>query len=452
MDFLEFNYQYRVLICLKCKYAIQKNALESHLLRHKVYRGDRRRLLASLSKHPVLDPDDVQLPAPGSPPIDGIPVIQGYRCTATGCKNLCASIKRMRRHWSESHGVSDPPTSCSRSVNLQTLFRGAKLKYFEVSSAENSDGPAMETLSSPQSPASAAPTTLPGRAMDLETLKYFYHFITATLLTLPGSDSGTGAYWQTQAIAKALEQGWLMSGLLGVASSHMAALSDDSSKQGHVNQASHHFAHFDVGWEDAQLDPESATTDITKVGRQIGSLRDCCSWLLGFSTTPLTLREFVNALSSLAFSDRPDSNEADNPESPTEIDASRIPRELWPRLQNLPYQMSLVVGKPKSTLDFLSTLSAVDSLALSFYQSYSSDTADAAWSGMSSWLGKVPEHFRQLTWGQNTAALVVFWHWTLLVDRAECHYWFLKGSGPRARRYIVGQLPDNEEIRGLIGC
>ena len=38
----------------------------------------------------------------------------------------------MRRHWSESHGVSDPRQGFARTADLQTFVRGTKTKYFEV--------------------------------------------------------------------------------------------------------------------------------------------------------------------------------------------------------------------------------------------------------------------------------------------------------------------------------
>src|ERR1700753_2780327 len=89
-NLLEYNAKHRQLICRECKYAIQKSALGSHLLRHKIYRGERQRLLTSIARLALLEPDDVQLPPAASPPVDGLPIISGYRCTATGCESLYA--------------------------------------------------------------------------------------------------------------------------------------------------------------------------------------------------------------------------------------------------------------------------------------------------------------------------------------------------------------------------
>lgn len=453
MDFLEFNHQFQVLICLQCRYAVQKTALESHLLRHKIYRGERRRLLLSLSEHPILDPDDVQVPTPDSQPIDGLPIIQGYRCTSPGCDSKCASIKRMRRHWSESHGISDPPESCSRPASLQTFFRGTKLRYFEVLTASSdtlSASPTSTTSTSTFRPTTSAENN---KTMDMEMLKYFHHFITITATTLPVGVSGRrSAYWQTHVVTEALSQDWLMSGLLGIASSHLAATSDTSDRQPHLDQAARYFIDFDLGY---QRSISSLVSNIRKLGTQIESIHQCCSWLADspVPSTPFTLQTLFQTIQGLAADpEHPPSNSSDSrPEPPGDIDPTKVPPELFQRLQSLPYQMSLAVGKPKTTLDFLSTLSAVDSLTLSFYWSYSEETADSAWRGMVTWLEKISGHFAQLVCSLDTAALIVFWHWSFLVDRAEGHFWFLEGLGGRIRRHVLEHLPRNDGIRRLVG-
>lgn len=135
-DLLGYNAEYRVLICRECRYAIQKSALRSHLLRHKVYRGERERLLASIALLDLPGPDQVLLPHPSSRPISALPVMSGYRCTAPECGYLCASAKRMRCHRSEVHGFADALFfDSARPAKLQTFFRGTKLRYFEVTPA-----------------------------------------------------------------------------------------------------------------------------------------------------------------------------------------------------------------------------------------------------------------------------------------------------------------------------
>lgn len=138
-DLLEYNSDYSPLICRQCHYAIQKNALESHLLRHKIYRSDRQRLLTSIAQLHLLESQHVALPAPGSPPVDALPILSGYRCTAAACQHLSVSSKRMKRHWSDIHRLDGSVpllSSFARPVKLQTFFRRTRVRYFEVASPD----------------------------------------------------------------------------------------------------------------------------------------------------------------------------------------------------------------------------------------------------------------------------------------------------------------------------
>jgi len=135
--FLEYNAQYGLLICHTCRYAFQKSALASHLLRHKIYRGERHRLLSAIAKLNLLEPSRVPLPVSDCTPVATLPVLHGYRCTFEGCGHLCTSSKRMGAHWKELHSAVAISTNYSLracEVQLQTFFRGTKTRYFEVSS------------------------------------------------------------------------------------------------------------------------------------------------------------------------------------------------------------------------------------------------------------------------------------------------------------------------------
>ena len=61
-ELLCYNAQHKLLICLECKYAIQKHAVDSHLLRHKIYREERQQLLSAISELELPEPDDVRFP------------------------------------------------------------------------------------------------------------------------------------------------------------------------------------------------------------------------------------------------------------------------------------------------------------------------------------------------------------------------------------------------------
>ncbi|THY36536.1 hypothetical protein D6D01_00324 [Aureobasidium pullulans] len=284
-DLLEYNPKHSVLICSECRYAIQKNALESHLLRHKIYRSERQRLLASVSKLSLLEPDDVLSPTADSPPVEGISVLAGYRCILPGCEHLTVSEKRMKRHWSETHGSDKTIPRLSTfavAVSLQTFFRGTKVKYFEVtpltspSAESHEDGTGNDVSTSDHDGSQdgdeatdlhiAENTTPPtpvsvskfdsrmtnGLGSDMDILRYFHSFTTATCITLPSMEDVdvVDTYWQVDVVAQALSHRWLMHGVLALAASHLSCLTDDpAAKQTHRQIAAHFLYDFYPGLE-----------------------------------------------------------------------------------------------------------------------------------------------------------------------------------------------------------
>ena len=322
-DLLEYNSDYSLLICRQCQYAIQKSALESHLLRHKIYRSARKRLLSSIAQLHLLEPQHVILPAPGSPPVDALPILSGYRCTAAACQHLTVSSKCMRRHWSEIHqhdGSVPLPSSFARPVKLQTFFRGTKVRYFEVVSPtaplinaddggdddvdsrkdhheeSEDEGPDAITTTQPSPPRVPAP---PGMTHDasstdfnLETLTYFHIFSTMSCLTLPGDkDPQSGKhYWQMHIISQALRRHWLMCGLLAISTYHSAALTDDiMTKRIDLARGEQLTSKFIAGLEQStgcDLGREAAEVEkeVKRTGEQIRCLLRCAQWALADST------------------------------------------------------------------------------------------------------------------------------------------------------------------------
>jgi len=484
-DLLLYNAKHKVLICRECKYAIQKSALGSHLLRHKIYRGERQRLLSSIARLELLEPDDVQLPPAGSPSVHGLPIISGYRCTATGCDSRYASSKRVRRHCSESHGVSDPPESFARSVNLQTFFRGTKLRYFEVDSPKATpgrppitrEGGLVHQHSLSTAATSAARTQLPeftsGPPYDfnMETLRYFHHFMTTTSLTLPGEKR-----WQNDVVAQALRLHWLMCGLLAISASHLAALAEDeTTKQRHQKRSTRFLQDFSTGWEEAKYDSGEAEVEEAKTGAQMLCIQRCCHWISGSPAldqelisglVPFRLQSFTmtlqgcidadSALQTAANTDDPLGETFLRARKDSVLDSSNAsvsinaPPALLERFRNLPYRMADALEKPDSAADFFATLSAIDSLVECCSLSYASDDVGAVWDGMESWLRRLSGHFNLMVRRRSPAALIVLAHWSLLVERAERYCWFLRGSATKVRRQIIGELPEDSTVQSLV--
>ena len=506
LDLLQYDPRFGVLICRECQYGIQKSALSSHLLRHKIYRSEREELLTSIAQLNVLEPDEVPLPSPNSLPIDALPTISGFRCKSSGCGSLYASFKRMRRHWSEIHGLSEASSdfsSCAYPVKLQTFFRGTKIKYFEVASSlsadstasvallmvieeeeddvEKHDGKRHDELVSVETPDEMNTGPFPVN-FDLETLTYFHHFIITTSLTLPSSEhlQSVKHYWQTDIVLQALKQRWLMCGLLAISACHLAALAEDSiAKRMHCERSIRFSSEFFTGWDDTTKDDSvfvGLKEEVNKTGKQISFILVCGQWSLDEITlgqenisklsAPFQTLSFLTAILAFVVPDdisRPGSfqNDDDNRPRETLIQAKRIletrtlsevdtSSRTFNRLRELPFRMAGTFGKPEGAQDVFAALSAIAALVECCEISFESDDVGGIWRGMAMWLTKITAHFRQMISTSSSAALVVLAHWAaLLVERAEKHdYWFLKGLAKRVLQQIADGLP--VEVQSLL--
>lgn len=482
-DLLEYNPQYRLLICRECQYAIQKNALESHLLRHKIYRADRQRLLSSIAKLDLLEPLQVPLPAPTSPPVDALPLLSGYRCTAAGCRHLTASSKRMKRHWSEIHGLAGSvplSPSLARSVKLQTFFRGTKVRYFEVASPmvplvdtddDGDDGDDDHercqeghnsiTATPPLPPCMPAhPGTAHGPSpadFNLETLTYFHHFITITSLTIPGAEDPQSAkhYWQMH-VGLALRRRWLMCGLMAISAGHLATLADDTmTKRMHREREAQFSSEFSAGLGqttgcDLGLEATEIEEEAQKTGEQIRCLLHCAQWTLAEPTldyesaAPCELLSIMSTLRGCVVRDSAlrssgiwsnghgrqeelfvqgflhTRNSAHGGDPHTNSSSDDTPSVLLNLLDALPSRIAEGLGRPESAQDVFATLSAIKAVVECCDISFACDDAGAAWQGVATWLANVPDHFNQMIRRDHPAALVVLAHWAaMLVKRAE---------------------------------
>ncbi|PYI26452.1 hypothetical protein BP00DRAFT_439969 [Aspergillus indologenus CBS 114.80] len=127
---LSYLSTYKVLVCLRCRYAIQPGAIARHLKEiHRLHRATRRTFVAFASELELAQPHDVVLPDESQFPVPFLPIQEGLACRFEYCGYLCASSKRMKQHWRCTHQIptSDP---LSTPVPLQTFFRGNALRYF----------------------------------------------------------------------------------------------------------------------------------------------------------------------------------------------------------------------------------------------------------------------------------------------------------------------------------
>lgn len=491
-DLLEYNSKYKVLICRDCQYAIQKNALGSHLLRHKIYREERLSLLSTIHQLDIVEPGDLSLPSPSTSPVHALPVVSGYSCTMTGCGHLCASSKRMRRHWSDVHNVSGPDdfASHARSVKLQTFFRGTKLKYFEVSMAraaesQGSDeggGDGRQNSGVNEVPSAAQPMSLSelSPVVDLETLAYFHHFIITTCLTLPRvEDSPTASqYWGTYIVSLGLQQRWLMCGLLAISAYHSAVLKDEkTAQQKHRERATILRSKFLVGFNEmihnsSNVASTEAFGQMRSAAIQIRGILSCARWTLtGFAANqenvlgPATSTSWLQSLlsdvrdfssyqlgNSFKFEQSTGSDLQTSLATNSPRAATAAPTLLLNRLQLLPYRMAEIFGKPDGEQDAPAILLGIATLVQCCNSVYESNVLSGGWQGISAWLNRTTDHFNHMVSLQSPAALIVLAHWAaILVKWAEIHEcWFIRGFSEAIVSLIHGHLSTDGAVQGLV--
>jgi hypothetical protein len=510
-DLLEYNEAYGVLICRECQFAIQKSAISSHLLRHKIYRNERQRLLVSVAELNLHEPEHVSLPSPGSPAIDGLPIIPGYCCTWDGCESLCASVKRMRRHHSEVHGIGKLSNEdfLARSAKLQTFFRGTKLRYFEVippladdnidyrhsvSRTDGNESAALENVDENESEdvamsdvASAMPRSqLPSNCLgsthqpsnslgiDLDTLAYFYHYTMVVSLTLPVQRQEPH-FWQAEVVQKALKCQWLMCGLLAMSACHLTISTDDAGMdETHRQQSTLLASRFYEGRADLMRNNSmslSGDAELRKASDQVGRILQCALWALHKvnvdggaeleEETPFSLSSLITMVRGMNYI-----NTAYSEGEHQEVvfaQAKRILEDdirtirnysgaglaLLDRLRLLPSQLSSIFGRPDHVQDVLATLSALAALVVSCETSF---VSREAWQGIAGWLTMTTEHFDNMIATNKPAALVLVAYWAMLVSRAEeCGYWFLRNVAGKIWQEVSGQLESsNSAIRNLL--
>lgn len=486
-DLLEYEAHYGVLICRECQYAIQKSALQSHLLRHKIYREQRRELLVSIARLHLFEPDDVPISEHGVPAVSALPIIYGYRCLADGCGNLYASSKRMRRHRSEAHGLDENDVffNFARPAKLQTFFRGTKIRYFEVTSArqgvveqtslfrDNAGGldaesardrmhaekePDVQMLDEPLLPSGTAtpPEALSQASpvnIDMEIMAYFHNYTTVTSLILPSVESVRPAsdYWQADIVLLALRTRWLLCGLLTVSAIHLAILTKDADvERGHREQSIRLFSGFRVGWKNADKVDEETAVAGERVWRILRCSRDYVVPHYVCRAGAFTEDGMRGQDLCYRWPDRT-ANATDSSGMSAASGMTLSVALEW--LDTLPTRMTGAFGRPDSTGDVLVILAATYALRECCSTSFASTDAQVTLREMETWWNKVPDRFHSLISHHSPAALVVVAHWAaILIRRAErCGCWFLRDSTEAVLGYVEGRLPKGDHaVRDLI--
>ena len=138
---LEYQIEYRVIVCLEHQCAIQN--IDIHLRDfHTLPKERRRELVKTYSSLELIEPKSVRNPLPDRLPIEalGLPV-SAFACRHEDCDFISTSENWIRQH-AYKHGwrVSERQPVYWRGVRAQTFFRNPRLiKYFIVCPASEED-------------------------------------------------------------------------------------------------------------------------------------------------------------------------------------------------------------------------------------------------------------------------------------------------------------------------
>lgn len=511
-NLLKHYEEYGVVICRTCQFAVQPSALASHLLKHQIYRGERRKLLSYLCKLRLREPSDVVDPPPGSPPVPELPVSPGYSCLSPGCQHVCASAKRMAQHWSDVHGERESRNVQARDCWLQTFFRGNKIRYFEVSAPHDTPPQPTESSSTPTStPATrsvdhreesiedsngniASDLTPP---LDMAALRYLHHFTTVTSLTLPRTAIESTYHWSITIVQEAFKFPFLMYGILGVAAFHLSKIPhQDPLEVKRHEEASIRYQNSSLAdFRDlAQRPDASNAVALIAYARAIGIQR-CCripdfsaglddlSQLVEFlhlirgnTETLLSLQhllpegsDFKLPIEEIEYLNRQDDMTISFT-SPPGGAFNNVPPELMERIRTLPLRLYQAVAKCQGDSAELETpnakaaISACVSLVSAFERVYAvpqvenpsgqfvgssdSDTIAMVWTGLEHWVRFIPDLFIRMLEEGNQTALIIFAHFCFLLKKFEDRYWFCYGLPDRLLLWIEANVDD--ELKGFV--
>lgn len=137
VQLLQYLPSYKVIVCTRCRYAIQPKAIERHLKEsHRIKRCDRQPFLRSAEQFELAEHEVVMRCIPDEFPVPLLPVQNGLRCLYGACAYLCLTEKRMKHHWLSVHGRRGQASDWEPAA-LQTFFRGNLLRYFTAKMRTN---------------------------------------------------------------------------------------------------------------------------------------------------------------------------------------------------------------------------------------------------------------------------------------------------------------------------
>ena len=480
---LEYLPGYRVLVCKKCRFAIQPSAVSNHLKRHQLYRDRRKCLLDAINTLELVEPQDVTVPPPDSQPIPALPVYNGYSCLIPGCGYNCASLKRIQSHESAGHGhPANMDVNC-KQVCLQTFFQGTQIKYFQVAAPGETDygygGPTpvrrtriARDSSTPESPMASTPPNSVSSALALEDLRLMHHFTLETAVTLHRGIEPDD-FWYRQIPLLASSCRYLMRGVLSLAAAHLAYLQPCNSLEWMEVATRHHTEGLSL-FRSAISVPKNADTNAAITFSRLLMIYKCADYQnrmraveddTEFSRDALT--EYLSltrggchlattssanmqAQASASFVAFLPHRRSLSLSGPPEV---RLPFDIDMRLREMgnsitPLLTSADTANPE---DFEAIHSAISALKSAFSRLTRSTERDplGGWDAVDYWPAAISDRYCAMIKEQHPIALIVFAHFCILLHRNSQHHWFM-ASHARFLLETISSLLEDETYSRLI--
>jgi hypothetical protein len=460
---------HRVLICKECRYAIQPSAISRHLKElHRIYRSHRQEFMEYTQNLDLADPRDAVLPEPHEAPVPVLPIESGLACGASGCGHLCVTVKRMKRHWATVHSDVVADASQWRPVDLQTFFRGNRLRYFIVcvNSTPTSQPERNSELDSEAFSLEIDTLEVPltyDSDWSADDLGLLEHFKNSTYLDL-GHNSESKQLWQTTIPQLACSHSFLKHGILACSALHLAYLNPSERQRYQFAAACHQnralpafrFAIANANENNCNallafsqlliihcFASEEPDEDLLLVrGKHELGLPDWLHIIRGNCTIFKAIWQFIEngPLAPLKMEGIDGEHLAPVPETP------EYARRLGGLLAAISFSGKNRIAQ-KVTEGSLSPLpgALVElSRAFSKAQAARSRSVFTMWTAVYIWPVQVSQDYLDLLKDRDPAALILLAHYCILLEPLESH-WYMSGYSKRLLSRIYNQL--NQEWR-----
>jgi hypothetical protein len=130
-EYIIYNTRYRVAICRQHGYAIAPDYVLRHFRNsHKTIPLETRQEIAEYAQSLILvSPENVDIPRDMSNPIDGLTIVNGFKCSYIQCRELRGTLVSVQKHCNSIHGWDVSQGIMWREKLLQTFFQGSNRKY-----------------------------------------------------------------------------------------------------------------------------------------------------------------------------------------------------------------------------------------------------------------------------------------------------------------------------------